>query len=245
MNRVADAETEQSIDLLDLLLMFWEKKWLLLAGLVIGALVALFGTKLLITPQYQSTSMIYIYSKTTSVTSIADLQLGSQLTVDFQIVATTREVIDSTIEKLGLDTTYEALVGKIGITNPSNSHILKITVTDADPQMAADISNTVANELRARIADVMNTDEPAMVEKAVAAKDPVSPSLKKNVAIGGLILVLAICCVLTVIYLMDDTIKGEDDVEKYLRQNVLAAFPVDPNLAGSSKVGKILNRRSK
>ena len=175
-------DTEDTIDLMELARVLLRRGWALVLALVIGASAAGFFTKLFVTPQYQATSMIYVYSKSTSITSLADLQIGSQLAVDFQIVATTREVMESVIESVGLSTTYDKLLDTIDITNPSGSHILEIKVKNPDPQLAADISNALADELRARIASVMNTDEPSMVSRATVPIRPVSPSVKKNEA---------------------------------------------------------------
>lgn len=216
------ADEEESIDLLELAQVLLRKAWALALALVIGAVVAGIFTKLFITPQYEASSMIYISSKSTSITSLADLQIGSQLAVDFQLVGTSREVMDSVIAKLGLDTDYKELLETVQITNPSGSHILKINVTNPDPQLAANICNTIADELRARIASVMNTDEPSTLSRAYVPEHPISPSLAKNVALGGLGLMFLLAAVFTVAFLMDDTVKNEEDVKKYLGVNVLA-----------------------
>ncbi len=226
-NRTEDLNTRDEIDLIELAGVLWRKILVLLLCLIIGASAAGVVTHFFITPQYQATSMIYIYSKTTSVTSLADLQIGSQLTVDFEVIATTREVVENAISDLGLDLTYEEARAKITTSNPSNSRILSISVTDPDPELARDLSNTLADELRERIADVMNTDEPSMVERAVAPTKPASPSLKRNMAIGGAVMFIIAAAVIIVRYMMDDTIKTEDDVEKYLGQTVLAVIPID------------------
>lgn len=218
---------EDTIDLLDLAGVLFRKLWIILLALLVGAVGTGLGTVLFVTPQYQATSMIYVYSKTTSITSLADLQIGSQLAVDFQIVATTREVMDNVIEELQLDTTYEDLLETVEITNPDNSHILQIDVTNQDPTLAADISNAIANELRARIAEVMNTDEPSMVQRAYVPEEPSSPSLLKNVAIGGFAAAAVVVAAIVVAYLLDDTIKTGEDVQKYLGLNVLAEIPVE------------------
>lgn len=216
------ADEEESIDLLELAQVLLRKAWALALALVIGAAAAGIFTKLFITPQYEASSMIYISSKSTSITSLADLQIGSQLAVDFQLVGTSREVMDSVIAKLGLDTDYKELLETVQITNPSGSHILKINVTNPDPQLAANICNTIADELRARIASVMNTDEPSTLSRAYVPEHPISPSLAKNVALGGLGLMFLLAAVFTVAFLMDDTVKSEEDVKKYLGVNVLA-----------------------
>lgn len=220
-------EEDDEIDLLELANAILKKWWIVLLSLLVGAALAFFGTKLLITPQYKATSMIYVYSKTTSITSLADLQIGSQLAVDFQIVATTREVVDKVIEKLNLDTTYEALLRQVEVSNPKGSHILQIDVKNPNPYIAADISNAFADELRYRIADVMNTDEPSVVDKAYVPEKPSSPSVRKNTMLGGLGLMFAAVAVIVVTFMMDDTIKTEADVKKYLSLNVLAEVPIE------------------
>ena len=216
------ADEEESIDLLELAQVLLRKAWALALALVIGAAAAGIFTKLFITPQYEASSMIYISSKSTSITSLADLQIGSQLAVDFQLVGTSREVMDSVIAKLGLDTDYKGLLQTVDISNPSGSHILKINVTNPDPQLAANICNTIADELRARIASVMNTDEPSTLSCAYVPEHPISPSLAKNVALGGIGLMFLLAAVFVVAFLLDDTIKDEEDVRKYLGVNVLA-----------------------
>lgn len=223
----ASAAPEATIDLIELAQVLLRRAWALILALVIGAGAAGVFTKLFVTPQYQATSMIYVYSKSTSITSLADLQIGSQLAVDFQIVATTREVMENVIQKVNLDATYEELLSTVSISNPSNSHILQIKVKNPDPQLAADISNALADELRAQIASVMNTDEPSMVSRATKPTHPVSPSIKKNAMLGGLLLFVLLAGVFVVAYLLDDTIKTEEDVRNYLGLNVLGEVSVE------------------
>ena len=218
---------EDTIDLLDLARVLWKKIWLILLALVIGAVAVGTFSKFMITPQYQASSMIYVYSKSTSITSLTDLQIGSQLAVDFQIVATTREVINKVITKLNLNTTYEELLDSVSVSSPSGSHILVIKVTDPDPVKAAQISNTLADELRMRIADVMNTDAPSMVDRAVVPAKQFSPSVKKNALLGGLGAAVVAAAIIIVLHLLDDTIKNEDDISRYLGINVLAEIPLE------------------
>lgn len=221
------AQEEDTIDLMELAGVLLRKAWALALAFVIGATAAGVFTKLFITPQYEATSMIYIYTKSTSITSITDLQIGSQLAVDFQIVGTSREVMDSVIARLGLDTDYKKLLNTVEISSPSGSHILKIVATNPDPQLAADISNAIADELRARIAAVMNTDEPSTLSRAYVPEYPVSPSMVKNVALGGIGLTFLLAAIFVVAFLLDDTIKNEEDVKKYLGLNVLAEIVVE------------------
>ncbi|MCQ2483448.1 MAG: Wzz/FepE/Etk N-terminal domain-containing protein [Clostridia bacterium] len=228
------ASDEVTIDLLELAKVILSKIWIVIICAVVGAAAGFTYTKFFMPDKYQASSMIYIYTKTTSVTSLADLQIGSALSVDFQTIAKTREVVDAVREELGVNYSYEDLAGRITVESPANSRILKITVVDTDPVMAANLSNSLSNQLRLRVAAIMDTDAPSIVSRAVVPSNPVGPSAVKNGCIGCLLLVFLAVGILTVIYITDDTIKSEEDVNKYLGLNVIAAVPTVPSL---SKVG--------
>lgn len=225
----------EEINLLELVHVLWSKVWFLLASTVLGALLTGLFTFFFITPQYEASSIIYILSKTTSITSVADLQLGSQLAADFQIIATTREVVQAVLDQFGITTPYEKFVKTISVTNPTDSHMLEVTVTNEDPELAAQLSNALADQLRLQIADVMNTDTPSTVQRAVVPAKPSSPKLSLNCMVGGLVvLVLAVGLVLAQ-HFMDDTIKDEADVQKYLGLNTLAAIPLEHDREAGKK----------
>lgn len=215
---------EIEIDLLALLYELWRKAVIIILCFIIGAAGSGVITKFAITPLYQSTSMIYILGNSTNISGIS-LQLTQQLTVDFTILATSRPVINEAIAKLDADYTYKEMVDMVAIENPSESSILKITATNEDPEEAANIANALADATANSVAEVMDMDKPTTVEEAVASKEPASPSLPKNMVIGGLVLALLACAVITVRFIMDDTIKTEEDVRKYLDLNTLAAIP--------------------
>ncbi len=218
---------EMVIDLLELFYVLMNKLWIIILCGVVGAVVAFSGTKLLITPQYTASSMIYILSETTSITSLADIQLGASLAEDFIVIGKSRPVIERVIRQLDLETNYEELASTISIVNKTDTHILTISVTNPDPELAADISNTLAENIKEQIADIMGTEEPNTVEEAVVPTKPSSPSTMKNTLIGGALGVLLVSAVIILLHLLDDTIKNEEDVKKYLGLNTLAAIPLE------------------
>lgn len=224
--RIKDTEMGE-IDLLEVANVIWQKIWAVIMCFVIGAV--LFGgyTKMMVTPQYTATSMIYILGRTTSISSITELQLSSALTADFTIMAKSRAVINGVIKEMDLNMTYDQLKNSVNITNPSDSHILQIEVTNPDPKLAKDISNTMANAVAENIASVMATDKPSIAEKAVTPGAPSSPNIMKNIAMGGIVGAALAVGLIVLGYMMDDTIKTEEDVRKYLQINTLASVSLE------------------
>ena len=97
-------DDEMEIDLLELLQLMLKRWWLIIGCAVAFAVVAFGYTKIFVTPQYEASSMIYVLSKTTSISSAVDLQLGKPLTVDFETLATSRPVVEKVLNELDLDT---------------------------------------------------------------------------------------------------------------------------------------------
>lgn len=216
---------EGQIDLIELFHVMLRKLWLIVICGVIG-LVAVGGyTKLFVTPQYSASSMIYIFGSTSSLSDLANSALGTQLTSDFQTLAQSRAVLEKVIEELDLDMSYGELSGSISVTNPASTRFLKLTVTNEDPELAKDISNTMAEVTSDRVAEVMNTDRPTLMEKAVTPAAPSSPNLMKNALMGGLVGAAVAIGLILLQFMMNDTIQSEADVKRYLGVNVLAMLP--------------------
>ena len=120
---------------------------------------------------------------------------------------------------------YQQLLEKVEVTNPTYSRILQVTVNDPNPQTAADIANEVASVAESKLKEITGMQAIKIYEEAAVPEKPSSPSLKKNCALGLLAGIVLAMAVITVLYLMDDTIKTEDDIEKYLGMTTLAVLP--------------------
>lgn len=224
---VVPADDEIEIDLTELFQLLLQKIWVILLCMILAGGIVLGGTLLLITPKYEASSMIYILTKTTSVTSLADIQMGEQLTVDFETLAESRPVIEAVIDDLNLDYTYEEMTDMISTENPTDTRILRLIVENEDAELAKDISNSLAEATAERVAYVMKSDEPTIVENAVTADSPSSPNVLKNTAVGALAGAVLAMAVIVIRYLMNDTIQTEDDIRKYLNLHTLAAIPME------------------
>ena len=118
-------------------------------------------------------------------------------------------------------------MSRLELTNPSDTRMITITFADEDPEMAKKVADEVAKVSKARVKEIMNTQEPTIAEEGYVPERPSSPSTMKNVVMAGLLGVLLAMAVIVVIYLMDDTIKSSDDIEKYLGLTTLGVIPIE------------------
>lgn len=226
---------EIEIDLRELFGVLISHWVIILAVGIICAVAAGVFTKLCITPMYQSTTKIYMLSKGTgssgsvseALTSITDMQMGSQIITDFQAMITCDPIMEKVIDNLELDVKNEELAAQISTNNPKDTRILELTVTDADPFIAKEIANEVADVSIEYIAEVMGVEPSTVFQQAKVAETKSSPSTSKNVMIAFVLGIVLVCTIIIVRYLLDDTIQSQEDVEKYLGINTLGLIPVE------------------
>ncbi len=227
MENQFDTGNELEIDLKDLLLellSYW--KWILLSMIFVAA-IAFSISKFILVPKYESTAKLFVLTKSTSITTLADIQMGTSLTNDYMVTVKGRPVLDQVIANLDLNESYDSLKEKVTLNNPSNSRILEITVQDEDPKRAKVIADEIAEVGSGFIAEKMDQDPPTVIQRGYSDGKPVSPQTVKNTLIGAMIGALLACAIIVISYLFNDTIMVAEDIEKKLGLNVLGTLPLE------------------
>ncbi|MDD6290912.1 MAG: Wzz/FepE/Etk N-terminal domain-containing protein [Lachnospiraceae bacterium] len=230
-------DNEIEIDLKDLfleLLSFWK---VILLAIILGGAIAYAVSHFLLVPQYESVSELYVLSKSTSITSLADIQTGTNLTNDYMVVVKGRPVLEQVIVNLNLDETYKSLSDKVELENPTNSRILRITVRDEDPQEAKAIADEIAKVSSAFINEKMDQDAPSTIQYGYSDGEPVSPNVLKNTLLGAILGGFLAVAIVVIAYLFNDTIMNAEDVEKKLGLNVLGTLPLEETEYDGEKKG--------
>ena len=98
-------------------------------------------------------------------------------------------------------------------------------MTNTDPGAAKEIVDQVAQVSSEFVGDKMEVVPPKIIEEGEIPISKTAPSVTRNALLGlmaGLVLSAGIVIVLAV---MNDTIKSEDDITRYLGISTLAAVP--------------------
>lgn len=224
------------IDLLEVFRLLLKKLWLIISVSLFFALGCFAVSRYVVAPVYESTTKIYILNKTESTAvTYSDVQMGTQLTKDYAELINSRYVLEEVIQKLNLPMDYEELLNVVKVTTPSDTRIVSITVEDTDPVEAMHMANCIREAASEHIQNVMDIDAVNVVETANMPTQKAGPSCIKWTLIGGVIGCFLICAVILMQYLMDDTIKTSEDVDKYLGLSTLALIPETGPDAGYRK----------
>ena len=215
----------KEIDLLEIGYLLWQHIKQIILCFLCGTVIAVLFTVFMISPKYKSTARMFVVSGNNSIVDLSSLQIGKNLTGDYTELIKSRTVLEEVINELNLDLNYVKLSKEISVTNPTDTRILNITVTDNSPQLAADIANTLAEKAKEYIPSVMNTEKPNIFEKGIVPTQKSSPSTSKNGILGGLLFSFAYMGFLIVKHLMNDTFMNPEDIQKAFGIQPLAAIP--------------------
>jgi len=224
-------ENEFEIDLLDLLNHLKKKCWVVIAAFLAFAVAGFLFTKLFITPEYIASTRIYVLNRGSENGVVSsDYQISNYMVSDYTVLITGRNVTSKVISELDLDLSDSQLAGMISVKSPANTRVLQIDVTDTDPARAADIANSIRRIASEQIKDITDADAVNLVYEADVPKAPSAPSAMKNTALAAILGAVAAIGILTVLYIMDDTIRTEEDVERYLNISVIGVMPISSDL---------------
>ena len=218
---------ELEIDLMEIISVLWHWAWVIAAAAIGCGLLALVYSKFFITPTYESTTRIVVLNQSNSDNlTVNDLNLGTQLSNDYKELIRSRDVVESVIEAYRLDITYERFVENIKVSSPTNTRIIDITLTHTNPLLAKDMVDTLREEASIKIKDIMAVDAVNLVDEGNVPIQPSAPSVKKWTLIGVLAGGFIAVAIIVVLYLLDDTIKSSEDIDKYLKLSTLGTIPI-------------------
>lgn len=245
---VVEEDDEIEIDLGGVFRALGHWLWLILIVALAAGIAGYSIARFVLPAEYESTTSIYVLDRNSSSdsTTYSDLQVSSQLTADYQELIKSRYVIEKTIADLGLDAqgfTYDSLYSAIDVKSPDNTHILVVTVTDTDPQRAQKICNEVREVAAEHIQNVMKIDAVNVVDEANLPDEKSAPSYSKWAAAWAVVGALIVAIAVAVKFILDDTIKTTEDVERYLGLYTLAVIPLDEVVTENSVEGQQARKR--
>ena len=216
------------LDIMLLLRRIWEKKVLIVLVTLLFTVVSLVYSIFLVTPQYSSTTKVYVVNQTKDekkAITTQDVQLGSLLVKDYKEIILSNRVMEEVADKSGTNLTAKQLAKKVSVEAPKDTRIISITVQDKNPQVASDLANTVKEVSADQIKEVTKIDDVTTLEEAKAANSPSSPNIPRNgILATALGFILAVAGVV-LFELLDDRIKRAEDIEETMGLVLLGVVP--------------------
>lgn len=196
-----------------------------LAAVSISAAISYFY----ITPVYQATTQ-FIVNKSTNDQGInnSDIQTNLSLIESYREIIKSPRILDIVIDDLNLNMSAHQLSSKITVENNNNSQIVSLKVEDPDPFLAAEIANKTTEVFQREVVVIYRVDnvQPLAQAEVTENQAPISPKPLLNIAIAGVVGLMAGVGLAFLLEYFDNTMKTEQDIEKYLGAPVLGVITI-------------------
>ena len=232
----------EEVDLKELFLYFYKRMIIIIAIVFLCVLAGFVYTMFIKIPVYEGKTTLLMINKNSdnsgsgSVTQ-SDISLNQKLVSTYTQIVKSRKVLNQVIKNLNLRCTYSQLYNRVSVSNISDTEIIKIAVSDSDPENAAKIANTVASVFSNEITNIYHLENVTIIDSAEAAKSPYNINLFKTMIICFVAGIAISFMILFILYYFDTSIKSQEEVEQRLEIAVIGNVPQ----VGGKKVKKWKN----
>ena len=231
-------EEEDSISITRLLQAVWKRILWVIAAVVIAVAASAIITQFFITPQYQASCWLFVnnFSNATSQNEVstAQLQASTQLANTYIQMLRSETVLGDVSSELGGAYTPEDLSEMISASVIDDTQILVVTVTNPNPEQAAQVANAVAQVAPASIQSFVEGSSVTVPQYATVPTQPSSPSMARNLLIAFVVGLIVGVGVALIAHFMDTRVTQHDNLQEMFDYPMLGIIP---NLDSDMTVG--------
>ena len=195
-------------------------------------------------PEYTSYTTVLLTQSGESINA-NDLNMNNSLVSNYSEIIKSKRVLKQVISNLNLDYEFGQLQGKIVVGEVNDTDLIKISVTDADAELAADIANEIADVFSKEIPIIYGTQNTSIIDVAEVSKVASSASALKIILIVTLAGAFVAVGVVFVIFYFDTTIKNEEEIERLTGLPVIGVIPLSRERIKASQHRKFYDNVAK
>lgn len=169
-----------------------------------------------------------------------DILMYQKLLKTYMELAKSRLVGKEALDISGYGINYEAFKKNLIVTPMNDTQILEISLSDGDPNRAADLANTISHVFVEKVHELMDAGSVKIMDEALPPVEPERPKPILYTIIAGLIGLIFSTGLAFMMEYMDNTIKCEDDITRYLSLPILASLPLVPGRKHKSNQIKLV-----
>lgn len=220
-------------------------RWLVIvASTLVGALAA-FGWVLAQPKVYtaDASGLVQSVQNDSVAMSYTSSTLATQRVASYVELGKLRSVAQYAIDQLGLETSPEALVGRVSVSNPTDTLIIRVEAEAATPEAARDLAQAWVEGMALEVNE-METGDPnatgnlrlAPRESAELPTEPSSPNKELALALGLLIGFTVGLTIALVQNYIDRRIRSVEDVEREVDSAVIGTVPLEKALTVNDRL---------
>lgn len=223
-------EQEMTLDLREIFGVIRKRLWIILSVTIAASIISGAISFYVLEPTYEAKTSIIVGKEIQNTTQmgsqeINDVLMYQKLVKTYTEIAKSRLVAESTLRKLISNMSPEELADKVTITPQNDTQIMYIKAQSDKPEDAVSIANAVADSFIEESKKIYPSGNIQIMDRAAYPKSPIKPRPLLNIAIAFFLGLMISLGIVFLIEYMDNTIKTENDVEKYLDLPVIGIIP--------------------
>jgi len=219
----------EELDLKEIFKMLWADRRIIIVVTVILMIIATVYSCVIQTPKYQSYTTLVLTkaenaddSSSTSVTQ-TDVTMNQKLVSTYSEIVKSKNILRQVIENLQIaNLTQSDLRSNITVEAIEDTEVIKIVVSNENPEYAAKIANEIGKVFSEKIVDMYKINNIYTLDEAEASHTPYNKKPLKTIFIAMVAGIFISCAFIIVKSLFDTTVKSADEIEKALKVPVIA-----------------------
>ncbi|MDP5274706.1 YveK family protein [Chengkuizengella axinellae] len=227
---------EEEIDLKQILQIIIKKLWIIISITLVAALISGLISYYVLTPTYKSSAQILVAPTNSDLQPFnsSDIRFSLDLISTYRDIIKSPFILEQVVERLEIEYSTGYLNSLITLETASQSQVFTIEVLDEDSNMAAKLTNTIAQVFKENMVDLMNVDNVTILAEAKESSSPVSPNPILNIALSIAAAILVSLVLIFLIEFFDNSVKTEQDID-HLDLQVLGTV---------NKIGKLKEKKT-
>lgn len=213
--------------LLELINLLKKRIGLVVALPIVFALAMGAYSFLLMKNTYTASTSMYVLVKgsgenSSSSTLYSDLSASQMVTNDVANLLSSDRVTNETAVDLGLS---DLKAYKVSVSSETNSRVVSLSVTSTDPEGAARVANTLAENVSTIAQQVMDVQSVNVIDQAQTPTKPSGPNRMLYVAVAFLAGLFVAVALVVLADMLNTRISGQEELEELLGIPVIGRIP--------------------
>ncbi|MGJ9459059.1 YveK family protein [Oceanobacillus sp. CF4.6] len=202
MNKSSEINLKDYFDLIK------QRFWMIIVITLLTTLAGYFYSDQNYTPLYQSSTRIILGSGTEDMNTL-------------MVMIKDPIIMEKVKDDVNLSKSSEAIAGQITVERIDDSQVIRISVTDQDADLTAEIANSTATSFKSEIVGILGYSDVQLLSPAKVNPNPINETQNRTVIIAfvfGLIIGIGL---IFLIDSLDSKVRKEREVEEILGVPVL------------------------
>lgn len=218
----------EELDLKEIFKMLWNSRRFIVTITVFFVVIAAVYSYVIQTPKYQSyTTIVLTKSENTEGTNSSvtqtDVTMNQKLVANYSEIVKSKSVLTQVISNLQIANLTEAqLKSSVTVSAIEDTEVIKIIVSNENPEYAAKIANEIGKVFSEKISDIYKINNVYTLDAAEPSSTPYNIKPVKYMLIAVLAGIFVSCAIIIVMGLFDTTVKSAEEIEQALKIPVIA-----------------------